>query len=225
MIDNYFDKAYVITIKKNKDRHEYIKNLFKKMNINNYEFIYGIEGNKINVEQLEKEGLIHSRINKYPNIIGTILTHKDAWIDMINNNYKQCVFFEDDVYFLEEYEKNFNNFMENLPYDWSVLQFGWLPPYHRSKEGIKVNNYVMRNWSAVGGAHFYALNLNSVKILNSNIYPIKKAVDGYIGDMTNPWTKKGKNINLICYSPCKCFAIDCSHDFGNKVFFKSNFTS
>ena len=221
MINNFFDKIYIITMKKNKDRHEYIKNLFLEKNIINYKFIYGIEGENVDINQMLKNNIINKNMINLPNPIGTILTHNDAWKDMLNNNYKQCVFFEDDVYFLDEFNKNFENFMNNIPLDWSVLQFGWLPPKYRNKHDIKINEYVMNNWSTVAGAHFYALNSKSVKILIDNLYPIKKAVDGYIGDMTNPWSKE-KNINLYAYSPTICFAVDCSHNFGNKIHFKSH---
>lgn len=222
MINQYFDKLYIITMKKNTERHEYIKKLFSEHKIINYKFIYGIEGEKINTKSMIKSGDITKKMINMPNPVGTFLTHKDAWLDMVKNNYNQCVFFEDDVYFLDEFTKNFNNFMAHVPQDWSLLQLGWLPPNYRNSKDVKINNFVMKNWSSIGGAHFYALNKNSVKIFIDNSKPIKKAIDGYLGDLTNLWTKKEKNIYLHCYSPIKCFAIDCSHNHGNKVFFKSH---
>ena len=50
MINQYFDKLYIITMKKNTDRHKYIKKLFSEHKIINYKFIYGIEGEKINTK-------------------------------------------------------------------------------------------------------------------------------------------------------------------------------
>ena len=221
MINAFFDKIYIITMKKNKERHKYIIDLFEKKNITNYKFIYGIEGENIDTKQYFKKNLIHKWMLNMPNPLGTILTHKDAWQDMIDNNYKQCVFFEDDVYFLDEFDKNFNNFMNHVPEDWAVLQLGWIPPSFRYKDDIEINNYVLKKWSSVSGAHFYALNNKSAPILIDNLYPIKKAVDGYIGDMTNPWTKQ-RGINLQAYAPIKCFAVDCSHNHGNTVKFNSH---
>ena len=63
-INKYFDKIYVTTIKQNTERHDYIKNLFSKYNIVNYEFFYGIEGEKLDVNKLLKEKKIHNNMSK-----------------------------------------------------------------------------------------------------------------------------------------------------------------
>jgi GR25 family glycosyltransferase involved in LPS biosynthesis len=224
-VNKYFDKIYIITMKKNKERHKYIRKLFLKYKIINYEFIYGIEGEKINTRVMLEKKYIDKKMINLPNPIGTILTHKDAWQKMIDNNLNNCVFFEDDVFFLKEFNINFNNFMESVPNDWSVLQFGQLPANFRynnvNQKDEKINKYVIKQWSSISGAHFYGLNKRTAKILIDNLYPIYKAVDGYIGDMTNPWSKK-KGIILQSYAPVKCFAVDCSHDNGQGVKFESH---
>ena len=93
MINQYFDKLYIITMKKNTDRHKYIKKLFSEHKIINYKFIYGIDGEKINTKNMIESGDITNKMINIPNPVGTFLTHKDAWLDMVENNYKQCVFF------------------------------------------------------------------------------------------------------------------------------------
>ena len=52
----------------------------------------------------------------------------------------------------------------------------------------------------VGGAHYYAITNNTTSILINNLYPINKAVDGYIGDMTNYWTKKKKYLFELLFT-------------------------
>ena len=228
-INNYFDKIYIITMESNKERHQYIKKLFSENNIKNYKFVYGIEGKNINVDELVKNKQLDEEwLEKRPNVIGTILTHRDAWKDMIENNYNQCVFFEDDVYFLKRFKERFNDFMNHIPNDWSVLQFGYLPIKHKwsnTGNGNKcINPFVRKVNHTISGAHFYALNKRSSRILLENFYPIYKAVDGYMGDMTNTQCPKftSKDKLLQAYTPHKCYAVDCSHDNGQDVHFKSN---
>ena len=222
IINSFFNKIYVVSMEKNTERHQYINELFRKYNIANYKILHGPEGESINVSELYNKKLIQEHMKKMPNPIGTIETHKMAWQDFVNSGCEKCLVFEDDVYFLENFESRLSQFLTNLPDNWDVLQIGWLPPHYSNKEDKKINEYVKLRWSGVAGAHCYALKINSARILIENVYPINKAVDGYIGDITNPWTKLEKNIHLDCYSPLQCLAIDCSHDHGNTIKFESH---
>lgn len=225
IINSFFDKIYVISMTKNTERHDYIKSLFTDMKIYNYSFIFGPEGENINPKELYNQNKITQNMISLPNPIGTIETHKMAWLDIINNNYEKCLIFEDDVFFFNNFENNltvFLNNLTNLKNEWSILQIGWLPPSYSNPKDKKINDYVKLRWSGVGGSHCYGISLQASKTLVENMYPINKAVDGYIGDMTNPWTKEKKNIYLYCYSPVKCLAIDCSHNLGNTIKFKSH---
>ena len=225
-INKFFDKIYVITIRPNKERHKYINELFEKKKITNYEFIYGKESKNLNIREMVKNKLVHPKWldeevgGRQQHAIDCILTHKAAWKDMVDNNYNQCVFFEDDVHFLDEFDKNFDNFIKNVPEDWSVLQMGSTTPNFRYPKDKKINDFVIKSWATCSGTSFYALTKKSAKILIDNLYPITKGSDGYIGDMTNSWTKQ-RGIYLYAYTPTKCFAVDCSHYYGQSIQFKS----
>jgi len=222
IVNNYFDQVYVISMEKNKERHSYINDLLNKMNIK-FVYKFGPEGENINTKEYFDNKLITDRMLNMPNPIGTILTHKMAWDDMILNNYQKCLILEDDVYFFSEFKSYLNDCINNKDFNnWDVFQLGWLPPSYFNSEDKIINKYLRIKWSSVGGAHCYAITNNTASILINNLYPINKAVDGYIGDMTNYWTKKEKNIYLNCYSPNKCLAIDCSHNNGNTIKFESH---
>jgi GR25 family glycosyltransferase involved in LPS biosynthesis len=211
-IYKYFDKVYVITCPKFKKRHNYIKELFKKHNINKYEFIFGPYSEDLNLNKLKNLNIIHEKINseKYRNPIATFFSHKLAWETMYKNKYQNCIFFEDDVKFLNNFENNFINFMENIPTYWSIIQFGWIGNKDLKDNWRHINKQVYLNWSSISGAHFYGLNRFSCNKLLKHCFPMKKAVDGFIGDITNQHTKKN-NIILFSISPKKNFATDQSH--------------
>jgi len=222
-IYEYFDMCYVITAPHLTERHKYIENLFKSYKIDKYKFIYGPYGKDINIQEFKTKNLVHKEkmnddIFKYP--IATFLTHKMAWEDMINNKYKNCIFFEDDVYFVDNFKKNFKNFMNNLPNYWSVLNFGWVGPKPIEKKWRHLNEYVYLDEYFNGGAPFYGLNRKSCSQLIQNSFPLTKAVDGYIGDITNVHTKR-KGLILFSLSPKEKFADDRSH--GENALFESTF--
>ena len=83
-----------------------------------------------------------------------------------------------------------------------------------------LNKYVYLDSYFDPGAMFYGLNKKSCSQLIENSFPIKKAVDGFIGDITNIHSKK-KGLNLYSVSPKYAFSSDLSHN--NNSNFKSSF--
>jgi len=229
-INNYFDIVYVVTTKRLKNRHNYITNHLSKFNIN-FEFIYGPDRKDINIDNYFIAD--HFKKNKSTQIeIACLISHYNAWHHMINNNYKNCLILEDDCHLHPDFIKNNKLFLENINnINWDIIQYGWLPAKYKNPEDNIINNHVSKQWSFIGGAHCYAIKNNTARILKKNIILFKKdidlvnidklyrkgiinkSIDGYIGDISNPWTKKKKNpnINLQSYRPNDCLAFDCSH--------------
>lgn len=236
-MNNFFDKIYVVTCKKFKERHKHIINHFKKFNIE-FEFIYGPDSNMLDIKNIN----INPEKKFSKNTMATLFTHYKSWEESIKNNYNSVLICEDDVFLMDYFENELVKFMKQVPNDWDVLQLGWQPFNYNFPNSKLINNNVRKNWSFIGGAHCYALKLNTcIELVNALILKksdndyktdkklfnkgmINKIVDGYIGDITNSHAKKETLFNLQCYSPVKCLATDCSHNnkFTN-IHFKSTY--
>ena len=241
-MNSYFDMVYVVTTERLKNRHEYIKNHLSKFDIN-FKFIYGpdkknidvndynVSSDLLNIARFDNDDIQHE--------IGCLLSHYFSWDDMIDNNYKNCVILEDDCHLHPDFIEKNNKFLKNISkIDWDIIQYGWQPYNYYNRDSIpsymkmdKINENVFEQWSFIGGAHCYAINRKTAHIFKDNLVLLKKdkqteninlygkgiiskSIDGYIGDLSNPWTKQKNNINLKSYRPDECLAFDCSH--GNK---------
>jgi hypothetical protein len=111
MFNIFFDKIYIITCKNFIERHDYIKNHFKKNNIQ-FDFIISTDKNlfdKKNITNSEKS---------------LALSHLNCVVNAKLNNYQKILICEDDVNFIENINIEFEKFLKNLPQDWDFLQLG-----------------------------------------------------------------------------------------------------
>tara|TARA_B100000575_G_scaffold290714_1_gene294948 strand:- start:7650 stop:8426 length:777 start_codon:yes stop_codon:yes gene_type:complete len=238
LINNYFDKVYVVTTKRLKNRHKYIKEHLDKFNIE-FELIYGPDKDDINLKDFN---IINTFFNlnknnstNYTNRVKIdivcIISHYMSWQDMISKKYRNCLIMEDDCCLVPNFLSSFKNFTENIKnIEWDILQLGWQPFNYTSVKDIKINNYVKKQWSFIGGAHCYAITNRTAQLLVKNLIilnkdkdkinndselyrngAIYKGIDGYIGDISNILTKNNWNINIQSYCPIENLAADCSH--------------
>ena len=123
MLNFYFDKIYVINLKKDKLRKEIFiqNNSFTNLNFDFFKAINGKE-NKYSLKLFKK---YKNKNLKYPGEIGYLLTMRHIFNDAISNNYEKILVFDDDVIL----HKNFNKILiENLDEikDWHILRLGAL---------------------------------------------------------------------------------------------------
>jgi hypothetical protein len=133
-INYYFDRIYVLNLKKDINKRERIKTMFNKYNINNYEFFEGIYGKED--EQLLNEYDIYSKIlfdsrEKKLNrkligsigVLANLLSVRNIIIDAKNKNYKNILFLEDDIYLHNNFNSLFINRVSKLD-NWKILYLG-----------------------------------------------------------------------------------------------------
>jgi GR25 family glycosyltransferase involved in LPS biosynthesis len=232
-VNKYFDKIYVVTTKRLTNRHIYIAKHLKNLDIE-FTFIYGPDKKDINVEQYNISDNLHTNNQEYrQHEIACLISHSNAWKSIINSNFEKCLILEDDCFFHPNFIKKNNLFLKNIEnINWDLIQYGWIPPELKREQDLKINNFVIKQWCFVAGAHCYAITKKTAKILLDNLIffkndfkhencgklyrkgVISKSVDGYIGDLSNPHTKKNNKIYIQSYRPFECLAFDCSH--GNK---------
>ena len=144
MLDNYFDKIYVINLDKRSDRWSKVVENFKKINLSNYERFSAIESPN------GWEGCKASHLS-------IIKKAKD-------NGYDNVLVFEDDFILTDNFNEIINTVLEQIPSDWDMLYFGGNTEMCKSK--VKVSNNLFKVDSVLT-THCYAMK-NTIydKVLN-----------------------------------------------------------
>lgn len=135
-LNEMFDKIYIMTLKRSVDRHPVFK---KRLDGLNYEIFWGVDGQKLNIDKLEEDGLydpekaktIKKDLKLPPHdlslsILGCALSHIGIYKDVVKNGYRNVLIMEDDI--TVDHSKNgyLQNALDELPPDWELLYLGYL---------------------------------------------------------------------------------------------------
>ena len=104
-----WDHTYIINLKRRPDRKELMKEKLKKIGIENYEFVNGVDGQS---EKISKEFSKRKKNTRIANSghFGCILSHVKVIKNAIKNGYKQIMVLEDDI----EFNENFMDLIKNI---------------------------------------------------------------------------------------------------------------
>jgi len=198
------DKIYIISLKKNRERaNDVIKGLNKLGGIFlNYSIFDAVDGSKLTKEEINNYLSIKARYtlknpSTYDEIravgeIGCYLSHYKIWEDIILNDYKNCIIFEDDA-FAEENDITIMNYINTIPNDYDIAYLGWWTRY--SYEYNKKNNNWLftdkltdninninnkNNKFMILGTYSYILSNSGAKKLITKALPIDIQVDIFI---------------------------------------------
>jgi len=147
ILNETFDNIYIITLKRSADRHSIFK---ERLNGLNYEIFWGVDGQKLNVESLKKEGLydpekaraIQRDLNLEPaglskSVLGCALSHIGIYKDVIKNGYEKVLIFEDDITVDHTKNQFLREALGELPTDWELLYLGYL--YNNNTRTFNIN--------------------------------------------------------------------------------------
>ena len=123
VLNEYFDKIYVITSYFHKPRIKYINELFNKENIK-FDFHYAVhpeflDGSIIEsyLDYLKSNNQIDTLpTSKYR--ISAAISHLQVLRQFQYSNYNNVLVFEDDVSFESDYQTKLSSFMDNIPVNW-----------------------------------------------------------------------------------------------------------
>lgn len=131
ILNNFFDKIYVLTIPSATDRHKEFAAAMKGLR---FEFFYGIEKQTLDHAHLKESGVYDDELAKEKQryeksmTIGEIacaIGHRKIYEDIIANNIKRALIFEDDVFPLRDNIQYIPQIWATLPEDWNVLFFDY----------------------------------------------------------------------------------------------------
>jgi glycosyl transferase family 25 len=131
LLNSFFDKIYVLTIPSAKERQQ---EFARTMNGLKFHFFYGIEKQNLDHADLQQTGVYDDELAKEKQryeksmTIGEIacaIGHRKIYEDIVANNVKKALIFEDDVFPLRENIQFIPQILASLPTDWNVLFFDY----------------------------------------------------------------------------------------------------
>lgn len=133
-LNSFFDKIYIVTIERAKDRHEFIK---KSLDGLNYEFVYGQDRNDLTPDIIAKDydksaaqKLRYRNSGLRDNEVAIALSHRKVYQKIVDEKVEKALIFEDDAFFIEKNTLFIPKVISELPKDWEFLYFG----YNQDKE-------------------------------------------------------------------------------------------
>jgi glycosyl transferase, family 25 len=138
IINNFFDKVYVVTLRRAELRQQQFAQRFQGLQ---YTFFYGQDKNDFTIEDLLKLNLYNEaaakKIHRYgkpmkPGEIGCSWSHKLIYEDVIKNNFKQVLIFEDDAIPSLEALQNMAKAIAAFPLQAEIIYWGYGEVYKPS---------------------------------------------------------------------------------------------
>jgi GR25 family glycosyltransferase involved in LPS biosynthesis len=195
--------CYVINMKKNKDRLDYIQNIYNLSDLNTVKLIRieAVNGKDINIEPyvtqhvykgiqgIERTNQRHHHSQITRGAIGCYLSHLKLY-DLIQKSEKPyALVLEDDAKFNPDiYKSGIQNILNDMPEDWDIILLGRMQHDVINKEKYLI---VQRFWGTWG----YLISQKGIKnMLKYGNIPIDDQIDAVMGKLS----REGK---LKIYAP------------------------
>ena len=166
ILNQYFDKIYVITSYFHKPRIQYINELFKKENIK-FDFHYAVHPDFLSdsivddyikyLEYLDQKDTLPT--SKYR--VSATISHLQVLRQFQYSGYNNVLIFEDDVSFEIDYQNKLKRFFDNVPSDWDMLNLG--RNYTYQDNTVEKYTQFVNIPKDLYGAHAYTFSKNRVE--------------------------------------------------------------
>lgn len=183
-----FQQIIYINLEHRIDRLENVLKQISKINKNNNAIkINAIDGKTLNINNMSQSLVTQNGINDAINnnlsvgipltkgAIGCALSHREAYIKIINNNINAALIVEDDITIDEGiYKKLIDEIYNDIPNDYDIIYLG----YHNATIKYiyeKINNVFFRANIVYGLFGYIVTNNGAKKLLD--IFPISKQID------------------------------------------------
>lgn len=132
-LNNLSKNIFVINLKERIDRKNHIVNELKKIDCSEYNFIEGINGNEI-----------FNNTNLSNGMFGLVKTYLKIYEIWKKTNAKEILIIEDDCKFVNDFNKQLDLYIKNIPNDWEMIYFGANHNYHMGFKTQKINEYCVK---------------------------------------------------------------------------------
>lgn len=213
MIDELFDRVFVISMPSSVARRAYIREHFAATHISNYECFDAVVGADLDLDALKKAGLVAERPREHggqdllPGEIGASMSHIRVYETALARGYDRIMVCEDDIRFVRGANALFDYYMREVPADWDIVHFQSLRPVgsglHWDSMRRKISEHVYLGYNEGAGASCYALTRRCTEFLLRHAYPINKAPDGLTNWPTGWWPEcSGYRGYIVDPLPC-----------------------
>ena len=167
-------KTFIISLKHETARRQYMENILNTTNITDFSFIDAVYGmtdlHKYNFKVMPDwvDPIQKRKINV--NEIGCFLSHYSIWKQIINNNIDVALILEDDCVFKDDFNLKFTEILQidTTTYDYFTLGRNKNNDvYNLGPEIVIENDYVIPKYSY--NAHSYLLTNAGAKILANDL--------------------------------------------------------
>ena len=191
--------VYCISLEKNKSKWPSIISSLNNVGFSNAQIFPAINGKNFqnpNSEEVQKYGPPESFISTWTlynlknNItrkfheqipswggIGCALSHAAIWQILLESPNDRVLIFEDDVSkFAPNFQKLFQDYVNNLPADMDVAFLDVVKNF----DGVKINDFVTSIKSQFFGLHAYIITKKAVQNFFKKFFPIEIQIDSYM---------------------------------------------
>lgn len=208
------DKVYLVNFDRRPDRLKNMKSIFNELKID-FTKIPAVDGKvDITQEYIEKYGIkmmedFSEPYHKRPLTLGEIgcfMSHYNIWTDMVENNFKEIIVFEDDVRFEPFFTQKLQAVRKELSYmDWDLVFLGRKILGKYDEPWVDNSNWLVHVNYTYWTLGYMLSESGAKKLLDEK--PLGKMVpaDEYLPIMydkhpNKTWKAHYHNRNLIAYS-------------------------
>ena len=157
LINTYFDRIFIINLKRRPDRKEQMIKKLASVGIDNYEFIEAIDGTQ---EPCISAYRIRSRMGFFepPGAFGVLYSAMKVLVWSKMKKYKRIMILEDDAIFHRNFVSIFNNKVNSIP-EWVLLYFGTSMHSWRFDKIDTIMDGFVRSKGTIAGA--FAIGIDS----------------------------------------------------------------
>jgi GR25 family glycosyltransferase involved in LPS biosynthesis len=162
-----FDKVYVLSLRKDKDRRQKVLNRLSQINLE-FEFFDAYDGSLFNHIWQKLDNPIFTNAN----YVACALSHLAIYKDAINNNFSKILILEDDVI----PHSNYNELITfNIPKEYDILYLGFIP----LTDDCAFWSYNIFNDRFINNNIFRAKNLWGLYAYSPSIQIMQEALEKY----------------------------------------------
>lgn len=131
LLNQYYDKIYVLSIQSADARRELFAKRFRGLN---YSFFFGADKNKFTIEEAKAKNIFNERLARQHHRFSKTMmhgeiacswSHKMMYKDMLANHFNRVLIMEDDAVPDEKMIANIPAILKEIPDDCELLMWGW----------------------------------------------------------------------------------------------------
>jgi GR25 family glycosyltransferase involved in LPS biosynthesis len=202
-------KTYCLNLERRQDRKDYMIELFKNKEINDYQFYKAIDGQQLKLSYFIYNLFRNNDFNYRKGFIGCALSHYYIWKELIDSEYDFFIVYEDDINFTDNYKQKLDKVLKSVDFtecDYLLLGYHMFKNkreqykdiYDVIKEDTEV--YKLNRELYIGSAFSYIITKTGaskiLKYIDEN--GIKHGIDYVIGIIPN--------LNIYETQPQLCFS-------------------